>query len=247
MRVSADSNQLEVPTRSELLSLLPEAARQKAVSLIAESLPIRSQRYRLRELVCGAAPSTPEEHANIRVQLAQYLASLPKIDAKCLQLIRQGADAAHDLLLPEVSQQLWQKLLDQAVKSAQPESTLLEPLVELGVACALDEKYQMARRRWRQAVEFCPIEHPELTELLLAIAESDVNDNRFDRAESRLMRVAENCQSAAPSDHLSLLQAQWEFLKGGVAIGLGRNAEARDRFQRSVELRTPLLSPTIRC
>ena len=243
VRVSPDSNQLEVPTRSELLSLLPEAARQKAVSLIAESLPIRSQRYRLRELVCGASPSTPEEHANIRVQLAQYLASLPKIDAKCLQLIRQGADAAHDLLLPEVSQQLWQKVLDQAVKSAQPESTLLEPLVELGVACALDEKYQMARRRWRQAVEFCPIEHPELTELLLAIAESDVNDNRFDRAESRLMRVAENCQSAAPSDHLSLLQAQWEFLKGGVAIGLGRNAEARDRFQRSVELRTPLLSP----
>lgn len=243
VRVESESRHLEVSARSELLSLLSEAVRQKAVTLIAESLPVRSKRHRLRELVCGAPPSTPEVYATIRVQLAQYLASLPKLDFQDLQLIRQGADAAHDLLLPEVSQQLWQKVLDQTVKSAQPESTLLEPLVELGVACSLDEKYQLARRRWRQAVEFCPNEHPDLTELLLAIAESDVNDNRFDRAGSRLARVAENCQSAAPSDHLSLLRAQWEFLQGGVAIGLGRHAEARDRFQRSVELRTPLLSP----
>ncbi len=53
------------------------------------------------------------------------------------------------------------RFLDHAVKSAQQESALLEPLVELGVACAHDEKYQMARRRWRQAVEFCPTEHPD--------------------------------------------------------------------------------------
>lgn len=243
VRAGRELETLEVPARSEILSLLPEEVRRRAVSLISEALPNRAQPYRLRELVCGAAPSVPETHAASRVQLAQYLVAQPKTDAQSLPLIKQGADAAHDILLPEVAQQLWQKVLDHAVKSAQQESALLEPLVELGVACAHDEKYQMARRRWRQAVEFCPTEHPELTELLLAIAESDVNDNRFDRAESRLARVAENCQTAAPSDHLTLLRAQWEFLKGGVAIGLGRNAEARDRFQRSVELRAPLLAP----
>jgi tetratricopeptide (TPR) repeat protein len=243
MRASRDLEHQEVPARTELLSLLSVEIQRTAVARLAETLPSRAPRYRLRELVCGAAPSPPDDYATSRVQLAQYLAALPKVDSLTLPLISQGADAAHDLLLPEVSQQLWQRVLDHAAKSAQQESGLMEPLVELGVACAHGEKYQMARRRWRQAVEFCPIEHPELTELLLAIAESDVNDNRFDRADSRLVRVAENCQSAAPSEHLTLLRAQWEFLKGGVAIGLGRNTEARDRFQRSVELRTPLLAP----
>lgn len=242
VRPGQDATVVEVPARQELLSLLPKDVQQAAVSAITKSLPERVPRYRLRELVCGAVVSAPDEFAASRVQLAQFLAAQSSVDAQAADLISAGADAAQDLLLPEVSQKLWQKVLDRAVNSAQQESALMVPLVELGVAYAHGEKYQFARRRWRQAVEFCPIEHPELTELLLAIAESDVNDNRFDRAEARLSRVAEICESETPSDHLSLLRAQWEFLMGGVAIGLGRNTEARDRFQRSVDLRQPLLS-----
>jgi tetratricopeptide (TPR) repeat protein len=226
----------------ELRKLLPREIQQAAISEISKSLPPRSPRFRLRELVSGTAAAGIDDLTASRVQLAQYLATQPIVDAQTADLIGSGADAALDLLLPEVAQKLWTKVLDRAVDSTQQESELLIPLVELGVAYAQGEKYQFARRRWRQAVEFCPLEHPELTELLLAIAESDVNDNRFDRAEARLNRIAEICRSQTPSDHLTLLLAQWEFLTGGVAIGLGRNAEARERFLKSVELRQSLLA-----
>ncbi len=83
VRAGRELETLEVPARSEILSLLPEEARRRAVSLISESLPNRAQPYRLRELVCGAAPSVPETHAASR-------SSWPSIS-----LFNQRTDAHH--------------------------------------------------------------------------------------------------------------------------------------------------------
>lgn len=241
LRSGLEQSVVEVPAIHELRQLLSPEIQEDAISAIAKSIPTRPRRYRLRELVCGFVDAATDPLATCRVVLAQLLAARPARHSMALELVQAGADAALDLLLPDVSQKLWQKALEWTVQSSLGEVALLEPLVELGVAYASGEKYQYARRRWRQTIEFCPVEHPLLTELLLAIAESDVNDNRFDRAEARLSQVAQILQKEPPSEHLALLQAQWEFLRGGVAIGLGQNAEARDRFQRSVESRQTLL------
>ena len=226
-----------VAAHADLLKLIPSETLQAGALLAGAVIPHRVVRNRLREHVCGVLVIESDVLAVQRVAIGQMLAALPPLELEQIAIVRQAADAALDLHLPQVAQKLLLRSLEHLLKVKSPEDSLLSPLVELGAAYVMDEQFQLARRYWRQAVESRSVEHPQLTELLLAIAEIDVNENRLDRAAGRLSRVAEICNGLPATAHHTLLDAQRRYLKAGVLLGLGEAEKARDHFRTAVELR----------
>lgn len=230
-----------IPVAGELQTLLPSATLQHGMSLVQSTLPTRVMRNRLHEHVCGELDIAPDPLAVQRIGLGQTASAATHLDSDQIESIRQAADAALELLLPKAAQKLLMRVLDHAVQTAVNDASLLDPLVAIGTAYVLSDQFQMARRRWRQAMEICPIEHPLQTELLLAIAEIDVNENRLDRAAGRLHRASENCQSQLASPPNQLLIGQLKYLQAGVLLGQNQAEQARDLFRAALDLRSPLL------
>ncbi len=241
LRESDDGVFVAIPTAVELQTLLSPATLLLGMSLARSTLPTRVMRNRLREHVCGELDLAADPLAVQRVWLGQTASAAATLDLDQVTTIHQAADAALDLLLPKVAQKLLQRVLDHTVQTAARDESLLEPLVEIGAAYVMGEQFQMARRRWRQAMEICQVEHPLQTELLLAISEIDVNENRLDRALGRLQLASENCQSQPEPPHNQLLTGQVQYLKAGVALGQNQAETARDLFQSALDLRSPLL------
>lgn|GEM_PF-2266536 len=232
-----------VAARADLLKLIPPETLQAGALLAWSAIPQRVVRNRLQEHVCGdlEPESDSDSIAVQRVSLGQIMATMPQQEAEQISIARQAADAALDLHLPQVAQKLLLRTLEHSSQAASPEHSLLLPLVELGVAYVIGEQFQLARRRWRQVVEFYPVEHSQLTALLLAIAEIDVNENRLDRASGRLIRASEICKALPTTITRQLLDAQRRYLKAGVCLGLGETEKARDHFRMALELRSALL------
>ena len=241
LRANTDGLSLSIPMAVGLQTWLSPATLQLGLSLAWSTLPTRVMRNRLREHVCGELDLEADALAAQRIRLGQTASTAAVLDPDQVSLIRQAADAAIDLLLPKMAQQLLQRVLDHAVQTASRDESLLEPLVEIGMAYVLSEQFQMARRRWRQAMEICPMGHPEQTELLLAIAEIDVNENRLDRAVGRLNLAAENCQSQPATPHNQLLTGQLQYLQAGVGLGQNQAKKARDLFRSALDLRSSWL------
>ncbi len=241
MRTDSTGMFVETSALAELQQLIPATTLCHAASVMWSNLPPRNLRNRLHEHVCGDVDQLPDPLAALRVSLGQTIATLKSLDADQVSMLRQAADAATDLLLPSLAQKLLLRVLDQSLQSTSQASLTLNTLVELGAAYVAGEQFQLARRRWRQAVEFCPVEHPLLTELLLAIAEIDVNENRLDRAAGRLGQVSEICRGLPSSAHNQLLRAQRKYLSAGVSLGQNSIDKARDQFRAALDLRLPLL------
>jgi tetratricopeptide (TPR) repeat protein len=230
-----------IPCASEIHSLLSPATLPLGLSLTRSTLPTRVVRNRLHEYVCGDPDLAPDPLAVQRIWLGQTAAAATTLDPDQVSAIHQAADAALDLLLPSVAQKLLTRALDHAIQTSARDELLLEPLVSIGTAYVLGEQFQLARRRWRQAMELCPVEHPLQTELLLAIAEIDVNENRLDRAAGRLQLAIVNCQSHPMTPHHQLLTGQLRYLQAGVALGQNQPETARDLFRAAHDLRASLL------
>lgn len=240
-RPTHDGQFVTIPAVAELATLLPSKAQRLGTALVRSTLPTRVVRNRLREHICGEPDTEPDPLAIQRIWLGQAAAAATTLDLDQLTLIRQAADAALDLLLPKIAIKMLGRTLDHAIQHATSDVAVLEPLVDLGAAYVLSEQFQSGRKRWRQAMELCPMEHPLQTELLLAIAEIDVNENRLDRAAGRLSLASSNCKSQADTPHNLLLVGQLKFLKAGVSLGQGQVEKARAQFQAALELRSPLL------
>ncbi len=236
-----DGQYVTIRHAAELQALLSTATLQHGMSLARSTLPTRVLRNRLREHICGELDLEPDPLAVQRISLGQTAAAATTLDPDQVSAIQQAADAALDLLLPKVAQKLLIRVLDHTIHTAAHDESLLEPLVAIGTAYVMSEQFQMARRRWRQAMELCSLEHPQQTELLLAIAEVDVNENRLDRAIGRLNQAAENCKSHPQSTHDQLLTGQMKYLKAGVLLGQNQAEKARELFQAALDLRSPLL------
>ena len=230
-----------IPYAVELQALLSPATLQHGLSLAQSTLPTRVIRNRLHEHVCGEFDLEPDPLAVQRIWLGQTASAVTPLDPEQVSTIHQAADAALDLLLPKVAQMFLIRVLDHAIQTSARDESLLEPLVAMGTAYVLGEQFQMARRRWRQAMEICPVEHPLQTELLLAIAEIDVNENRLDRAAGRLQLAAVNCQSHPLTPHNQLLTGQLRYLQAGVSLGQNQPEQARDQFRAALDMRASLL------
>ncbi len=240
-RPTSEGQFVTIPAVVELSTLLSPETQRLGTALIRSTLPTRMVRNRLREHVCGETDPEPDPLAIQRIWLGQTTAAAAVLVLDQSSVIRQAADAALDLLLPKIAVKLLGRTLDHAIETAESDSDLLEPLVDLGAAYVLCEQFQLGRKRWRQAMEICPTEHPLQTELLLAIAEIDVNENRLDRAAGRLSLVSSLCKTQPPSPLNQLLAGQLKFLKAGVSLGQGNVEQARNQFRAGLELRSPLL------
>ncbi len=240
-RLTHEGQFVTIPAMAEIATLLSPETQRLGTTLVQSTLPTRVVRNRLREHVCGEPDIEPDSLAVQRIWLGQATSAAATLGLDQVSTIRQAADAALDLLLPKIAVKLLVRTLDYAIQSADSDAALLEPLIDLGAAYVLSDQFQSGRKRWRQAMELCLIEHPLQTELWLAIAEIDVNENRLDRAFGRLGLASSNCKSQSPSPQNQLLAGQLEFLKAGVSLGQGQIEMARDQFLAAVDLRSSLL------
>ena len=230
-----------IPHAVEIQELLSPATLQQGLSLARSTLPRRVVRNRLHEHIGGDLDLAPDPLAVQRIWLGQTASAATPLDPEQVSAMREAADAALDLLLPPVAQKLLIQVLEHAIQTSASDELLLEPLVAIGTAYVLGEQYQMARRRWRQAMEICPMQHPLQTELLLAISEIDVNENRLDRAAGRLQLATVNCQSHPLTPHHQLLTGQLRYLQAAVALGQNQTEQARDLFRAALDMRASLL------
>ncbi len=240
---SLDQTHHRITAHADLMLTLTQSALFEGARRAGSAFPQISIRDRLHEHVCGDLEPAHQIDllAEQRVSVGQILAEQASLAPEEITLVRQAADSAVDLLLPEVAQELLFQTLEQAVKSKSRQQAVLQPLIELGTALMQCDQTALARRRWRQAVEVCPPETHKQAELLLCIAEIDVNENRLDRALARLISVGEIIKRLPPSDHTQLLDAQRKYLKAGVLLGRGETRAARDLFRSALNMRTPLL------
>lgn len=232
-----------VVAHAGLMQCLPKERLTAGARCVGELLPRKAVRNRLHEHVYGEEDRTHEqdEFIALRVAIGQVLAENETLTAADIQLIRIAADAAHDLMLPELAEKLLLRVLQQAVQAENRAESVLLPLLDLAAALQSREQFALARRRWRQAVEYCPPQSPMSVELMLAIAEIDLNENRLDRAMARLAAAGEIIKQLSPSPHTQLMEGARRHLKAGFLLARGDLAGARDLFRRALELRTPLL------
>lgn len=232
-----------VVAHAGLMQCLPKEILAAGARYVGELLPRRAVRNRLHEHVCGEADRTDEQDEFVEQQIAigQTLAENETLTAEDMQLIRIAADAAHDLMLPELAEKLLLRVLQQAVQAENRAESVLQPLLELAAALQSREQFALARRRWRQAVEYCPPQSQLSVELMLAIAEIDLNENRLDRAMARLASAGEIIKQLPLSPQTQLMEAARRHLKAGYLLARGDTSAARDLFRRALELRTPLL------
>lgn len=232
-----------VVAHASLMQCIPQESLAGGARLAGEVLPPRVVRNRLHEHVCGEVDRTGErdEFAEQRVAIGQVLAENETLTPPDMQLIRIAADIAHDLMLPDEAEKLLMRVLQQAVQAENRAESVLQPLLELAAALQSREQFSLARRRWRQAVEYCPPQSPMSVELMLAIAEIDLNENRLDRAMARLASAGEMIRQLPSSPHTQLMEGARRHLKAGFLLARGDLAGARDLFRRALELRTPLL------
>ena len=232
-----------VVAHAGLMQCLPQDSLAAGARWVGESLPERAVRNRLHEHVCGEVDRADslDEFAELRVAIGQVLVENETLTVEDMQLIRIAADVAHELLLPDVAETLLLRVLQQAVQAENRAESVQQPLLELAAALQSREQFAMARRRWRQAVEYCPPQSPMSVELMLAIAEIDLNENRLDRAMARLVSAGEIIKQLPSSPHTQLMEAARRYLKAGFLLARGDTSAARDLFRRALELRTPLL------
>lgn len=236
----AGRDEITVAARREVGEILsPDIFRRSALRAL-EVLPPATDKRRLTALITGIPEGTTDPWSHYRIALGEAIERFTPFDAEQTQWMRQASEAALDLSLYTLAQRLLLTLLSQQLQASFPESILRTTLVQLGLAYLQGEQFQQARCRLRQALEFCHGEDPLNTELLLAIAEIDINENRMDRAATRLADVP-SLANGYTLPHGPLYIARQRFLLGGIALGTQDASEARQHFQDSMEIRTGYL------
>ena len=240
---SIDGTLCRVAAHADLVQCLPQGSLAAGALLAGASLPPLQVRNRLHEHVCGESDPIVEIDplAEHRVSIGLILADNHSFTAEAVELVRQAADVTLDLWLPAVAERLLLRVLQQEMREENRKEALFQPLIDLGIALHAGEQPALARRRWRQALEFARPSTPPHAELLLAIAEIDLNENRLDRAMGRIASAGENIRKLASSTHTQLLEGARKYLKAGFLMARGETLAARDLFRTALEMRCQLL------
>ncbi len=225
---------VSVSSREDLRDLLSVELLMTGATLASLVLPARSIRRRLHEFVCGATIAPVDEWTNQRIALGHSVLRFSRVGTAEIESLRQAADVAIDLQLEPQAHQFLLKVLDQQIQAASREEAVRDALVELGAAYIAGEQFQHARRRLRQAIEFCPSDEPLWTEMQLAVVEIDVNENRIERANLRLTPLDFAVRDAGSAIG-ALLLSKLRFLQGGIALAEQNPELARQRFQAALD------------